>query len=569
MSVYDRAERSLVNLIGSTGKNIGPGSYNMDSPNPKKIQIDGYAPFLSMTSRETFPSQIETTAALPGPGQYDPGTIQLTVKGGSSLSNKEGRFKHKSEVTPGPGQYNLEEKKASPVKIEAPHAKNVLIMARTKPVKVAQAPSIPVPQQAYGYEETEDGLLQKQKPPKRDVSLGPAYYRVSTDKVESDFKGTQWCKRTSQRFTFGGREGPGPGEYEVDLKRSTRALNLNIAVSEKGKPDPIIPRYNEIVEIKAKKEGIPGPGKYEIPSQFDKLQKNNVDNVEFSPEHPPFGSQSMRFGRMKESTPAPGAYNDPRQALDALRKVSGLKKSPFGQTSVRFISENRGGPGPGAYNAGGMGSESMRKAYMESTRRGVFGTTAPRSHGLATKTETANPGPSHYQPKEVPFKPKYDNASANFQSLTNRFEAEAIIKDTPAPGSYDVHKAHTKLIKRELAPPRTTEAKKRHNAFQVSSGRFVPPHDIIVDETDPSNPAPNMYAPKITGRANNPLTAKDKRFKNLSKENVPGPGTYEFNPLIQDTVLKGTFNATLSNPLANTSQSGSIPPSKQAFMLGV
>lgn len=130
----------------------------------------------------------------------------------------------------------------------------------------------------------------------------------------------------------------------------------------------------------------------------------------------------QRFSKMKEGTPAPGAYNDPRHALDALRKVSGLKKSPFGQTSVRFISENRGGPGPGAYNASGMGSESMRKAYMESTRRGVFGTTAPRSQSLASKTETENPGPSHYQPKEVPFKPKYETSTANFQSLTSRFE---------------------------------------------------------------------------------------------------------------------------------------------------
>lgn len=78
-----------------------------------------------------------------------------------------------------------------------------------------------------------------------------------------------------------------------------------------------------------------------------------------------------------------------------------------------------------------------------------------------------------------------------------------------------------------------------------------------------------MYNPKKTGRENNPLTGKERRFRNLSKENVPGPGTYEFNPLIQDTVLKGTFNATLSNPLSNTTENANIPSGKQAFMLGV
>ena len=34
--------------------------------------------------------------------------------------------------------------------------------------------------------------------------------------------------------------------------------------------------------------------------------------------------------------PAPGTYNDPRTALESLKKITGLKRSPFGQTSVRF-----------------------------------------------------------------------------------------------------------------------------------------------------------------------------------------------------------------------------------------
>ena len=44
----------------------------------------------------------------------------------------------------------------------------------------------------------------------------------------------------------------------------------------------------------------------------------------------------QRFVPMKTMNPAPGSYNDPRNALEVTKRISGLKRSPFGQTSVRF-----------------------------------------------------------------------------------------------------------------------------------------------------------------------------------------------------------------------------------------
>ena len=58
----------------------------------------------------------------------------------------------------------------------------------------------------------------------------------------------------------------------------------------------------------------------------------------------------QRFGGASNKTPAPGTYNDPRSALDSLKKVSGIKRSPFGQTSVRFGHERYHKFTPGTYN---------------------------------------------------------------------------------------------------------------------------------------------------------------------------------------------------------------------------
>lgn len=52
-------------------------------------------------------------------------------------------------------------------------------MSKVKFHRKPEAPSIPVPRLAYGYEENEDGTLRKQDPPEKDSSLGPAFYNPS------------------------------------------------------------------------------------------------------------------------------------------------------------------------------------------------------------------------------------------------------------------------------------------------------------------------------------------------------------------------------------------------------
>ena len=78
--------------------------------------------------------------------------------------------------------------------------------------------------------------------------------------------------------------------------------------------------------------------------------------------------------------------------------------------------------GPGAYNQVGLGQESMKKAYIESTRRGVFGTTSARINAMVKKDDYYLPGPAHYAVKETVKinEPKQKHPMGVFSSMTSR-----------------------------------------------------------------------------------------------------------------------------------------------------
>lgn len=58
---------------------------------------------------------------------------------------------------------------------------------------------------------------------------------------------------------------------------------------------------------------------------------------------------SQRFCPVKDETPPVGAYDDPRCALEILKKGRGAKKNPFGLTAVRFLPENKSKATPGVF----------------------------------------------------------------------------------------------------------------------------------------------------------------------------------------------------------------------------
>lgn len=76
---------------------------------------------------------------------------------------------------------------------------------------------------------------------------------------------------------------------------------------------------------------------------------------------------------------------------------------------------------------------------------------------------------------------------------------------------------------------------------------LVGPHALEV-------PGPGHYESVVHKTSSNFAKLNDKRWKNDNKDRLPGPADYEFSPMYKDTVLKGTFNATLNNPLISQRQ---------------
>lgn len=147
-----------------------------------------------------------------------------------------------------------------------------------------------------------------------------------------------------------------------------------------------------------------------------KLSISQIDNVCYF----------KRFDHGKMITPGPGAYNEQRNAFDAVARLHSLKRTPFLQSSVRFdadsVYKTRSAPGPGQYRLNGFAEDIMRKSIIESRRKPAFNQSAPRKFSLAKKDDYERPGPANYQIPDQTYRPKHDNMSANFASNTKHRE---------------------------------------------------------------------------------------------------------------------------------------------------
>ena len=361
--------------------NPGPGSYKTSFKFP-----DG--PSYSIRNRKK--DLIDEDQITPGPATYNPLTFNKKISYTFGLKYK----KKESEITPGPGNYEIRKEK-----------------------------DLKVPSSIFGHEKkffgSKEGLL----------GPGPGQYNGDID--TTNIHHPKYSFGREKRVTDKINENPGPGTYKHLEYTGKEGKKISIALKYRSKSTERLPgpgqyasyNYNMVskklpdIKIGKAKRFItdnqlaenPGPGQYDITHgiKFIKLTKPSWK----------IGTSIRRPLNEAIETPGPGNYELNSQIGEGKPQYSmRIKEKEKGD---RYIT-----PGPGRYNNEEM---NLYKHYPE----WKIGT-SKRDDELKRQIREGFPGPGNYHSGEshLASKPKYGfGTQKRYKDKYN---------DNPGPGSYHI-----------------------------------------------------------------------------------------------------------------------------------
>jgi len=387
-------------------------------------------------------------------------------------------------------------------------------------------PSIPYKNMTYGFIENQDGDIVPRKPPQNDDTIGPAYYNITNNSVQSNnvYRGG---------FTFGNsikereafkvnKDIPGPGKYNItnniEPKKRNNATNLM-----KYAPNT---RFSEAITNEEIKKNIPGPGAYK--TDITSKPKTSKKKELFL-----FGGKQDRFSTINtlsnvqksikdNCAPGPGAY-DIEHPSDEYDSINYIYRNNKGKTSLgkedRFKDnfENRSMPGPGQYN---VKYDFDPKIYhnVPSTKTYGFGTTSKR---FPTSKVSSNPGPGQYN---------YVGDSFN-KTLSSIKEGLELDDGGKLKTGVIINKNANDLSKIKSRKPMKYKPSNKTNEDESVKIGFGSQHDRFSKAGQPNNPAPGMYDSSaafnmLKSHGKLGLTLKSRFGLKFNNNRLP-PGLYD------------------------------------------
>ena len=389
--------------------------------------------------RDKYFEEDSKKSNVPGPGSYN---IENKKNISQNVVSKNSRFPNYENMIPGVGEYNVAESELN-VEYTAPKYQ------------------IPKAQRKNPFEVTKE----KRKVP------GVGNYKLSI-KYPNNF----YMEEKVERFHTVETNKPGVGEYDINEASLKLKKKTGISTNKSERKDPF--------EATKESKNVPGIGTYNVSKQ-----ENKGIYIE---------GKKQRFSSASNGRPGVGEY-DINDAELKLKKKTGIasykskRKGPF-----EVGKERKSVPGAGSYN---ITYEGKNKFYME------------RDLPRFTSSDNGKPGVGEYDINDAELKLKEKTSIAAVKSKRKgAFEVNKYKKLIPGAGSYNINKTEIKGVYIEGNAPRFTSS----NNGKPGVGEY----DI--------NEA-SLKLKKKTGISTNKSKRKDPFEATKESKNIPGAGAYNIN----------------------------------------
>ena len=383
----------------------------------------------------------------PGPGSYN---IENKKNISQNVVSKNSRFPNYENKNPGVGEYNIAESELN-VEYTAPKYQ------------------IPKAQRKNPFEVTKE---------KRRVP-GVGNYKLNI-KYPNNF----YMEQKVERFHTVATNKPGVGDYDINEASLKLKKKTGISTNRAERKDPF--------EASKESKNVPGIGTYNI------LKQNNKGIY--------IERKKQRFSSASNGRPGVGEY-DINDAELRLKKKTGIasykskRKGPF-----EVGNERKSVPGAGSYNISNAGKN---KFYMEMD--------LPRF----TSSDNGKPGVGEYDINDAEIKLKEKRSIAAVKSKRKGpFEVNKEKKLIPGAGSYNINKTEIKGVYIEANAPR----------FSTSNNGRPGVGEYNINEA-------YLKLKKKTGISTNKSKREDPFEATKESKNIPGAGAYNIN--IKDS--KGVY----------------------------